>query len=62
MLIEAAQHGRTEEVIALLDAGVNINATDKVSLLPHVLHVSTCIKYMVYIYMMYANNDHYRQV
>ena len=36
MLIEAAQHGRTEEVIALLDAGVNINATDKVRLLPHI--------------------------
>ena len=34
--MEAALHGRTEKVIALLDAGVHINATDKVRLLPHI--------------------------
>ena len=38
MLLYAAQGGRTEEVIALLDAGANINAaTDEVRLLPHIL-------------------------
>ena len=42
MLRNAAQGGRTEEMIALLDAGANIDATDKVRLLhvPHIL--STC--------------------
>ena len=33
MLLNAAKGGRTEEVIALLDAGANIDATDKVRLL-----------------------------
>ena len=38
MLCNAAEGGRTEEVIALLDAGANIDATtDEVRLLPHIL-------------------------
>ena len=37
MLRNAAAGGRTEEVIALLDAGTNIDATNKVRLLPHIL-------------------------
>ena len=37
MLINAARGGRTEEVIALLNAGANIDATNEVRLLPHIL-------------------------
>ena len=37
MLHNAARGGRTQEVIALLNAGANIGATNKVRLLPHIL-------------------------
>ena len=36
MLLKATEGGRVDEIIALLDAGVNIDATDEVRLFKHI--------------------------